>query len=414
MCLADLLLKAKFPFSIAHVNYQLRGDESDDDQQFVIDFAWKNHIPVYTKNIPIEHLDGNTQENARIARYDWFNLLLIKSQASLVLTAHHANDLLEGTLLKWYRGIPWSDRFLMPKSHGHIYRPLLDIPSDQIEAYANTHNIDYRTDSSNLDDNKYDRNFFRQQVLQPLKMRNPHALDTLLQRVHDEEQDRTLFLFFVKKYAAQIITDQKDGWTLPLDHVLLEESPNKIQLLKHLLKNQHIAPPPITQLLNASTGAHWELPGGTLWLDRNQLTFTSKKESVDGQQTTPKQIVLQQPASITLPNKSLIKIEEVTFDQDDYTGTNRVFLEKERFPGPWIWRTWSPGDFIRPIGMNGQIKKIQDVFTDNKIPAFKKDHIYMLEINGEIIWIPGLKISELARCSKPSARGWALSAKARH
>ena len=58
-------------------------------------------------------------------------------------------------------------------------------------------------------------------------------------------------------------------------------------------------------------------------------------------------------------------------------------------------RYWKPGDRMRPLGMQGS-RKVQDIFTDAKVPPEQRGRIPLIECGGELVWLPGYRV----------ARGW--------
>ena len=48
---------------------------------------------------------------------------------------------------------------------------------------------------------------------------------------------------------------------------------------------------------------------------------------------------------------------------------------------------------MRPLGMQGT-KKLQDIFSDSKVPPTLRHKLPIIECQGEIIWIPGFRIAQ--------------------
>ena len=61
-----------------------------------------------------------------------------------------------------------------------------------------------------------------------------------------------------------------------------------------------------------------------------------------------------------------------------------------------IVRTWRPGDRIQPLGMRGQ-KKLQDLFTDLKVPRRWRGRVPLVESADGIAWVVGYRIAEWAK-----------------
>ena len=99
MVMCDLFFRAGFPFAIAHCNFNLRGKESDGDEQLVKSLTKKYKVEVFTKSFAtkeyVEQKNISIQLAARELRYAWFEELRKEKQLDLIATAHHLNDNIE-------------------------------------------------------------------------------------------------------------------------------------------------------------------------------------------------------------------------------------------------------------------------------------------------------------------------------
>ena len=179
MVLLHLCHKLKLDIRVAHCNFQLRGDESEEDEKFVKAQCEKLDVLLF-----INHFDTkkfaekqklSIQVVARNLRYDWFNTLLINNDYDYILTAHHLDDSLETFLINFTRGSGLDGLTGIPKQNGNVIRPLLPFSRKEIENFAKENNIKWREDSSNASD-KYLRNKLRHEVIPILKELNPSLL----------------------------------------------------------------------------------------------------------------------------------------------------------------------------------------------------------------------------------------------
>ncbi len=197
--LTHLCHDLKLDFSLAHCNFNLRGEESDADEQFVMDLADSLNREVFVESFDKEDYARlnklSTQMAARKLRYDWFEELADQLEFDFVLTAHHADDNLETVLINLSRGTGLDGLTGIPEQNGNIVRPLLPFSRDDIEAYAKLKNWKWREDSSNTSDT-YLRNALRHHVVPKLKELNPQMLQNFgktvshLRDVKDILQDR--------------------------------------------------------------------------------------------------------------------------------------------------------------------------------------------------------------------------------
>ena len=196
--LCELCKQAGFDFTIAHCNFQLRGEESIRDENFVKKLGEKYSAEVLVKRFDTEiYATENKlsiQEAARVLRYEWFEELVwslesvVSSQDSQLtphasrltshdsqftshgsrltthlLTAHHADDNAETLLMNFCRGTGLHGLTGIPVSYGHIKRPLLGFTKEEIVQFAKDNNLEFVEDSSNIS-TKYTRNLFRHEI----------------------------------------------------------------------------------------------------------------------------------------------------------------------------------------------------------------------------------------------------------
>ncbi len=172
--MADLFSKSGYPFAIAHCNFQLRGQESEDDALFVQHLAAGFQVDFFIKrfdtNIFAKEHQLSIQVAARELRYTWFETFY--PEYHHIAVAHHQNDALETMIYNIAKGTGLAGVRGIKAQHGHIIRPLLFSSRDELESYAKESNIEWREDSSNASD-KYARNRIRHEVIPVLKSINP-------------------------------------------------------------------------------------------------------------------------------------------------------------------------------------------------------------------------------------------------
>ena len=186
MVMVDLFHKLSFDMAIAHCNFQLRGMESFEDQNFVHNYAETNNIELFITQFDTEAFAEDyklsTQVAARELRYSWFYELLETKKYDYILTAHHADDNLETFLINFVRGTGLEGLTGIPAQNGTIIRPLLIFSRKEIEQYAKENNIEWREDSSNTSD-KYLRNNIRHNLVPVLKELNLDFLSSFPFRI---------------------------------------------------------------------------------------------------------------------------------------------------------------------------------------------------------------------------------------
>ena len=189
ICLLNVLYNLKiskileFEIFVAHINHMIR-EEASNDMIFVKEFCYKKNIPFFSKNINIlEEAKSNkagTEETGRIARYNFFNEVLIKTNSNKIATAHTANDNAETVLMNIIRGTGISGlKGIVPIRDGRYIRPLIETSREDIEKYCETEKLNPRIDKTN-NENNYTRNKIRNLLIPYLKENyNPNIISSL-------------------------------------------------------------------------------------------------------------------------------------------------------------------------------------------------------------------------------------------
>ena len=179
-CLHSLGQELDITVEAAHFNHNLRGEESEGDRDFVVDFCEKNGIPLHLGSQDVEAYSRanhiGIEEGARQCRYAFFQGLPGK-----IATAHTADDNVETVLMHLIRGTGLRGLCGIPPIRGRIRRPLLWATKEEILAYLEREQIPYREDSSNRS-LTYTRNRLRHGVLPLLQKENPSLSQGVLQQ----------------------------------------------------------------------------------------------------------------------------------------------------------------------------------------------------------------------------------------
>lgn len=189
--LHTLQKKYDWQLSIAHVNYGLRGKESESDATLVKETAETLGLPLYT--LTKKSLTRKSEEALRDIRYAFFEKLVKKYHFDLVALAHHQDDQAETVLMRLIRGSGSRGLEGMRPKRGIYVRPLLSFSKQEILNFAEKVAIPYRLDQSNAE-NIYFRNRVRNELLPLLETYNPKIKRTLattaqtLQQENDEKR----------------------------------------------------------------------------------------------------------------------------------------------------------------------------------------------------------------------------------
>lgn len=383
--LTHLLHQLNFDISLAHCNFQLRGEENDKDEEFVKNLGKKLGISTHTTRFNTnEYADSNklsTQLAARELRYNWFDKLSKEYSFEHLLTAHHADDNLETFLINLTRGTGLEGLTGIPPINGNIVRPLLVFSREEILNYAKQNNIEWREDESNSE-TKYLRNKIRHQVTPILKELNASVLKNFNKTIDHLKESQQIIDDKIEDITYEIISKEGDLLKINIEKLLKLSNP-KAYLYQLLKPYEFREWNDVQNLIYAQSGKQILTKNYTLLKDRDFLLLlrTSEKSSIKEEVYT----IREENKEITAPIKLLLKRVQEKTD----TNQKSIYVDNELLSYPLKLRRWNSGDFFYPTGMLGK-KKISKYFKDEKISIINKNKIWLLcSSKNEIIWIIG-------------------------
>ena len=203
VCLFSVLLELskKYDFSlhVAHLNYGLRGKDSEKDEVFISKMAEKNGIETSVLRSKKLKSSANLEKKLRDIRYDFFEKTRRKLKFDLIAVAHNQDDQAETVLMRVLRGSGLQGLGSIRPKNGKIIRPLLKTSRKDILEYLKENNIKYRKDKTN-NDTKYFRNRIRHKLMPYLeKNYNPSIKETLANFSQNVADDYNFILKGIKK-----------------------------------------------------------------------------------------------------------------------------------------------------------------------------------------------------------------------
>lgn len=378
-----------FKISLAHCNFNLRGDESRRDENFVKKLAEDLNLQLHvahfdTKKYANEH-KVSTQMAARTLRYQWFEEIRATENYQYIALAQHQNDATETVLVNLLRGTGIGGLHGILPKRGHLIRPLLFLTRTEIDALVAENKFDFVEDSSNSGTH-YTRNKLRLEVIPKLKEINPN-----LEKTFTENMARFAAVEeFLNLQVAQIreeITHHRQQET----HFALEDlqrlKPQKL-LLFELLRPYNFTESVINDLLSALDSG-----SGKQFFSQSHLAVIDRKALIITKIQAQNQLNLllqahEEAWCLAHASLSLRFAENVSLAHY----ANKAFVDAAQLIFPLHIRYWKNGDKFFPIGMK-KPKKISDFFIDEKIPLHQKNNIPILfNGNGQVIWIMGLRL----------------------
>jgi len=387
MVMLHLFLEAGFRVSVAHCNFQLRGIESDGDENFVYHACQELKVPVVVERFDTETYAWenslSTQMAARELRYAWFDFLLEENQYQFLATGHHFDDTIETVLLNWTRGSSLEGLAGIPVKNNRIIRPLLFATRAQVEKYATEKGIPWREDQSNLTDD-YQRNFIRHQIVPKLKELNPSLEATLHDGLEKIQGDLEVIHFQTDEWKKQFLSIE--GEKVTLSKRGFDAFQQSAHLLWRCIRDYGFnfeQTREVIQGLHGQSGKQFLTPSHKLVIDREHIIITPHVDFWNP-------ITIASGQALASLGSWEMDIEK----QNDVSRTNDALeakLDAAKITFPLVWRKWKAGDVFYPLGMEHR-KKVSDFLIDKKVSLSDKDVVTVLESNGEIVWVVGYRI----------------------
>ncbi len=379
--LTHLCNQLNFDFTLAHCNFNLRGEESNADEAFVIKFAEDLNVEVFIESFDSENYAKeqklSTQMAARELRYNWFNELAEQLEFDYILTAHHADDNLETFLINLSRGTGLDGLTGIPEINENIVRPLLPFSREDIETYAKENNLKWREDSSN-ESTKYLRNKLRHEVIPKLKEVNPQFLQNFNKTQEFLQDSKTIIDDRIDDVSEDVITEVTEN-EIHINVSKIQNLSNPKAYLYELLNNFGFTEwNDLLDLLEAQSGKQLFSNTHRLVKDRNVLILT---EITSGNYET---------TSIEENDKQIeTQLGILFFDEADAifgTRANIIHVDKDLLKFPLTVRKWQEGDYFYPFGMKGK-KKLSKFFKDEKLSLVAKEKTWLLCSQNDIVWV---------------------------
>ncbi len=413
MVLLEVLRRLGYRPVVAHVNYRLRGADSDADEALVRRFCRRHRLPLRVARLDLQTRTGGRaiQATARQVRYAFFRRVALREGIDVVAVAHQRDDQAETLLLNLMRGSGlegllgmWPKRRLEREGPIWLVRPLLAVSRTEIEAWARAEGIPWREDVSNASLH-YRRAVIRHEVL-PLLARHFGA-GVAARLAHTAE---LLQAYYEATFRPELrrrwqeVVDESDR-ALRLEPLRTQPPVWQQRLILEALRRwlpgapqRHRVVAQALRLLQAQPGRRLELPQGTIWRDRNLLRFRSRSRSV-----RPDEGLLEPDRTLQLAGGTLVATLLETVPERLDEGVPLIaYVDADRIRWPLRVRRWRPGDRMQPLGMRGH-RKISDLLTDLKVPVDRRDQCYVVCQNDEIVWLVGYRLADPFRV-RPETR----------
>ncbi len=382
--------------ALAHCNFNLRGKESDGDELFVKGLCNKYNIESHFISFDTrEYASVNKlsiEMAARDLRYNWFAELCKKHNYTKIATGHHLNDSIETIFINMSRGTGINGITGIAPKNKDIIRPLLFATRRQIEDYATAEGLLYRTDSSNLSP-KHMRNIVRNEIIPAFKKINPSFESTMEKNMGYFSEAASIFNNQVQKTNSEITS--KIGNQIKLSIKKLLDYAHPQTLLFEIISPMGFSFDSVSKIIIAAKGNS----GRTFHSETHKLLVDRDFIIIEEEISKAESYIINHIDDFkNLP----IGMLAAKTDIDDFvlTKDNAVAcLDADKIGFPLTLRRWKSGDSFYPFGMQNR-KKLSNFFIDQKVDRFAKEKTWLLEYNGKIVWVVGLRIDNRFKISE--------------
>jgi tRNA(Ile)-lysidine synthase len=384
---------------VAHCNFGLRGEESDEDESLVREYATEHQLRFESKRFETDSFAKNNdlsiQEAARNLRYNWFEDLAREYKYDWICVAHNRSDQLETILINLLRGSGPRGMQGMKSVNGKILRPLLSVPSEVIRQFAKANQLPFREDSSNLSSN-YTRNHLRLDIIPQLKAINPGIEDTVCRQIALFSEYETLVSQQLDLEVATSIEQMDDIFRIRIAD--LQKSDHPILLCHRLLSDFGFSTTESTSclnLINSQSGKSVISRTHIVSRDRNHLIISRVQDS-------PPSTQYDTEAKLVSSREFIARIDSLAEFPPEFK-ENTLYLDADKLEYPLTLRPWIEGDRFRPFGMKGS-KKLSDYFIQKKLPLHAKNQVGILIDKQGIVGIIGFTIDRRCQLIPSSKR----------
>jgi len=385
---------------VAHLNHGIREDAAKREADFVKETAKSLGLTfVYGEVDTLEYKEESglsLEDAARTLRYKFFNQVLNKHYATKIATAHTLDDQAETVLMRLLRGSGSKGLSGIPPVSNSIVRPLIDTSRSEIEQYLSSKGVNWVEDPTN-ESMEFLRNRVRHDLLVELESYNPQIKETLSRTADILRSEDEFITREALKHFENIFSTNKSELIGDLKHYRNIEKAIRFSLLRLAIGKLNNSLKNISSihiisaddfLLSETASGEVELPQGTVMAKGYDSFLVTRKSELEREFS----YTIQSEGKWSFPEfeveLSILKTD--TLDEND---ESVAYFDPKTVEFPIEVRNFKPGDRFSPLGMMSS-KKLQDYFTDIKLPKFLRSRVPIFTCSGEIMWLGGIRMDE--------------------
>lgn len=404
---------------VAHLNHQLRGEESNADEAFVCRLADRLGLEFIGRREDVatrgEKQRMNLEEVGRKARLEFFTSLMTAGKADVVAVAHTLDDQAETVLARLLRGAGTRGLAgiypVVELGKGRMVRPLLGVRRAALREFLAEREQSWREDASNLDRRRL-RNRIRLELLPQL---NPAALEHVARLARQAREEESYWSAVVEARFRRLVSCRDQRCEVSVQSLLApsaelarlpERAAHEAQraLARRLVRRalravrgdlRRVTQTHVESVLRLAeagqSGRRVELPGAVVAREFDLLVF-------EGQGTpraapAPYELEMKQAGALQLPGGGALelKLVGVAHLESRYNVPTRA-ADADRVRFPLVVRTWRPGDRFQPVGARRR-RKLKELFQQKRVPVGDRQRLPLLVSGGEIAWVARLGVA---------------------
>ena len=389
----DLFLEKNYRIGIAHCNFQLRADESEEDQKLVEKLAMMKRVPFYTKKFETKvyarENSMSVQMAARELRYKWFDEIRSKYSYNFVAIGHNLDDVVETFFINLNRGTGIRGLTGIKPVFGDIIRPILFASRREILIYAEKRNLNFREDSSNID-TVYVRNKIRHNIIPRFNKLTPDFNKTIVETIERLRDAEIILDNAINNIKSEIIIEQSSNRILiDIDKLKVLKPVNTV--LYEIIKDygfNYKTVKNIVSNLGDTPGKKFYSATHRVIKDRSFLIVT-EIEKRDYSTIKIKADVAEIAEPVSLSFNKFKRPEKYIIPKE----TKYAVMDYNKIKYPLELRKWRQGDRFIPLGMSNH-KKLSNFFIDYKLSIPEKEAAWIITSGEDIIWIVNYRIDE--------------------
>ncbi len=390
----------------AHVNYSTRGEESDADEAFIKKLCFERNIGIVARHVKMTPETSNFENEAREIRMTYFEKLKTQYKIQKIALGHNKEDQAETVLFRMFRGAAVSGlKGILPAS-GEIIHPLLPFSREEIEQFLREQGIEWRVDSSNLE-NHYTRNRIRNELFPWIEKNiNPQIVDKLYDSAcifgETEEILRDIVLRRLNKHN---ISKMENSLKIPISLLVKQKPVLRFYMYREIynyLKGDEkdfytVHFERIERIFDSRGSKKIDLPCDIVLIKEYDHLIFCRKDAIENPDQEAERELPTIRNQFTFGNHRFYmkKVKQLPQKKRSAFERNICYLDLDKIEFPLLLRYRKPGDRFYPFGMEHS-KKLKDFFIDEKVSRFERDNIVLLTDQSKILWVCGYRVDQKA------------------